>query len=246
MSTINYKINHIQEIIPILDSLKGNLILAVDWDNCVSLTDGCDYPLRDPLYPYNDSLLNGDGRAVHDTFKEVNARKIPWFIITARLQGHSAIDLSYHKSIDTIYAKTECFNNCIINATDAMHEVLPELSKHQYLTPSTPELGRYNSITYNNIIFAGGTDNKGKVLMDNIKQRRFTDFKYLVFIDNDYQNIVSVSDTFKDHDLRKKLITIYYHQYPQLTTSNTSDKRYKTQKCIRPNKFGSCMYNTCQ
>jgi hypothetical protein len=247
MSIVNYQITHIQQIISILDSLNGRIIVAVDWDNVISLSDGCDLPLRDPIYPYEDPLFNGDGQAVHDTFKELNARSIPWFIITARLHGNSALDLTYHKSLDTIYAKTACFNSCIINATDAMHEALPELSKQNILTPSSPELGKYNSITYNNIVFAGGqpTSNKGPILIDNIKRKRLKNFDYLVFIDNDYQNIVNVANIFKDEGLRKKLITIYYFQYPQLTSSKTSNSRYQTHKCERSNKFGSCMRTTC-
>ena len=248
MSTINYQIDHIQQIIPILDSLTGTIIVAVDWDNCISLTDGCDYPLRDPLFPYKDPLANGDGQAVHDTFKELNIKKIPWFIITARLHGNSALDLTYHRSIDTIYAKTECFNRCIISATDAMHDVLPELSKQNVLTPSSPELGKYNSIIYNNIVFAGGnqSSNKGPVLIYNIKYGKLNGFDYIVFIDNDYQNIVNVAHAFKEQGLRKKLITIYYPQFPQLINKPSFNNKYQTHKCERSNKFGSCMRNTCQ
>lgn len=246
MSTVNYEINHIQQIIPIIDSLKGSIIVAVDWDNCISLTDGCDLPLRDPIEPYNNPTNNGNGRAVHQTFRELNSKNIKWFIITARLHGNSALDLSYHKSIDTIYAKTACFNSCIINATNAMHDALPELSKQKLLTPVKPELGKYNSITYNNIIFAGGSNGKAKVLIDNIKHKKLNNFTYLIFIDNDYQNILSVSNAFKTHGIRDKLISIFYPQFPQLTSSNISNSKYQTYKCERTNKFGSCMKHTCQ
>jgi hypothetical protein len=46
-------IHHIRDILPIMDNLKGNIIAAFDWDNCISLLDGCDLPLRDPSNRYN-------------------------------------------------------------------------------------------------------------------------------------------------------------------------------------------------
>lgn len=246
MSEPNYLIKHITEIKNIIDSLEGYIMAAFDWDNCISLTDGCNLPLRDPI----TDDLNGSGDQVLEFFDYLNKINIPWFIITARLKGRNE---DYYFN-DTAYLKKYYFNSYIISEVHSMMEALPplhlknrtqkvmspEIIKH--ISYKDPDLPPYinHSIRYHNIIFAGGrcseTTNKGPVLIYYIRHDIIpNNFDYFLFIDNDIKHINSVISSFTQYGLRDKLIAIYYPQNPYLIRQLPigTSVNYKIGPCIQ-------------
>lgn len=232
-------INHISQIVDIVDTLHGTIIIAFDWDNCISLVDGCNLPLRDPLDP-DDPRENGNGERVLETFDALNQRRIKYFVITSRLKG---------LNIELIMGKTNLFGartpypyrrvralECIKEHAMAFHEALPFLSKDihnnpiQGLNPPDPVIKEHRrdglryaySIIFENIIFAGSSSkthrsNKGYALvhyMANGILPTADQFDHFIFVDNEMRHINNVISAFEEAGFQDKLIPIYYPQDP--------------------------------
>lgn len=255
------EISHISQILDIIHELHGVIIIAFDWDNCISLVDSCNLPLRDPLNP-NNSYENGDGSSVLTTFNEINEMGVPFFVITSRLKGYSIDNLIrtnnlFSKSHHTMYSRRVHTIECIKNDVRAMHQAIPVLSPQSHshplpgLNPDEPNVIIHKkngapyaaSIIFENVIFAGShrpayPSNKGYALINYMALGILppaTDFDYIIFVDNEFKHIKNAQTAFGEAGIRHKLIPVYYPQNPPL------DARKNQELCEQTHFIDDCL-----
>lgn len=240
------QIDHISQILDIIDELDGKIIVGLDWDNCISLVDSCNRPLRDPLNAEN-SYENGDGKLVLDTFDELNRRMIPFFVITSRLKGYNISDIVRRNELfpnnNIVASRVTRTLECIKENVRAMHDALPPLApqydKNQIsgLNPKEPRIMLHkrngtpyaSSIFFENVIFAGSQrlmypSNKGGALTNYMRLGIIpSNFDYFIFVDNEMRHIQNVISAFEDDQILDKLISVYYPQQPLLTSRANRD-----------------------
>jgi hypothetical protein len=252
-------ITSITELLPILTELSrenSNVLIGFDWDNTVSLENGCNTPLR-------------EGDTTLDFFKQVNDLNIPWFVLTARLRGDSLLEDTYyteplyitfdlddddtqdfgewislplappHTEAPSVNDKKERRKRCVRKFVKGMHKALPPLdnaSNIAGLYPTLPqaiETPDYQTIIiYKGIVFAGG--GKGialnKLLDDNVLPN---DFDRFVFVDNDRGHVNSVIQAFTERGQREKLLAVHYNQDPLLRCE--TERHFSISKCLKEN-----------
>ena len=262
-------INHISEIINIVSYLKDKYILgAFDWDNCISLTDGCNLPLRDPKLEVNPRFFNpvkdnGDGKKVLETFNSLNDYNVNWFVLTARLGGDGSKEIIETTDFPRKFTqddKVARVNKCVIDSVNDIWKILP-FNNHKYqsgsrLFPLIPtemrhleiisgKRSEFTTFIYGGVIYSGSStsdSNKGRALIKSIIFGILPDpddFDYIIFVDNDDYNIKSVIDEFNKVGLRHKLIPIYYPQNPPV--KRYSQDRYEVAgPCTSRFSFEKC------
>lgn len=237
------EISHIREVLDIIDGLDGRIIIGFDWDNCISLINGCNLPLRDSV---DDVYNNGDGDLVLRVFEELNQAKIPFFVMTSRLKGYSLDDFAntdeYFPGLDDWEIRRSRTIECVKRNVRSMHRALPFLSPEEHnnplpgLNPREPEvvvhkrhgIAYASSIIFENIIFAGShgglyRSNKGFALINYMILGILpaaNKFDHFIFVDNDMMHVNNIIHAFDDAGIRDKLIILYYPQHPELNMQN--------------------------
>lgn len=232
-----HKFNEITNIISELNPETNKIIIGFDWDNCISLYNGCQSPLR-------------DGVETTETLDYINDLQILWFIITARFGGKDPSTKSAFNQQQNDTTSTSHAGICIGNMVESMYEELPPMKdripvgkidtddvlliKHQFGASNVEKTGY--TIINNGVIFAGGkTDNfnKGKAIISYMAMGYLPpviDWDYFVFVDNDLTNVIQVENAFKVNGFYDKLITIYYPQTPLLY--GTCQNSYNASQCF--------------
>lgn len=199
---------------------EAKILVALDWDNTVSLVDGTFFPLREG---YLTQYI------IYQIFGSYKAEP---FILTSRCHGlgmayagFSASEASYkmHRQLPTLY-KTKIFkewrvcNFSIPNKLDKSSETLGE------------------AMIFDGVLFAGSANllrsAKGSAiayLTDGAKIQHdngaFTtlqlNYDYLIFVDDLYLNIDDFALVFADRPDKSKITLVHY---PQVTPDNLENK----------------------
>jgi hypothetical protein len=189
------KIQHINQLSPLVEYLRNKKVVAAfDWDNCISLTNGCNLPLRDPNTTINSKYFdqvanNQSGENTVEFFNLLNDFNVNWFILTARMRGDGYKEIENSYKFDDISPENinRKISHCIGLATHSIWEALPPFNYHNYsmLSPlftndNVIELKHtdiikqkehtFTTCICNNIVYAGSSSkhvdsNKGKALI---------------------------------------------------------------------------------
>lgn len=266
-------INHMEELTEITSYIANKKVIAgFDWDNCISLTNGCNLPLRDPKKSgdrkHDPVSTNSDGKRTIKFFNFLNENNINWFVLTARLNGDGFDEIVNTTEFPITYSimdKINKINNCIFKGTSIMWEALPgcfenhkhsEISKlftnnnvieltHIDIIKNVPE--KFTTYLCNNVIYAGAsgriTSNKGRAFIRMIIHNYLpNDFDYVMFVDNDDYNLHAVIDEFTKVGLRHKLLPIFFPQNPKV-------EKYGSKNPAEGENLGPCItrmnFNSC-
>ena len=194
LENINQLLKHIPK--------EGKVLVASDWDNTISLIDGCVDPLRE-----NQQTLEVIGK-IKDTGH-------PFLIVTSRMHGYSKTNR--RQGLTVVKVKDELAKNLTMLTATKIPSLEPIFDPDK--TKGLVELNnRKNKVIFNsvlidkNIMFAGShTDYemKGPALTWIIDQDYLlTKPEIIVFIDDDPKYIASVREAFKDRD--EQVILLYY------------------------------------
>jgi hypothetical protein len=223
------QIENIHDILAIINHLHGmRVICAFDWDNTISLRNGCNLPLR-------------EGRDTSETLQTLNNLGVMWFIATSRYSGFDFDTppikdlLNQNVGELTDSEQKRIFNQCVITGVHQKYIALPPLA-HQAmvgysgLNPQDVVSIRIsdrgenpnNVLIYGNVIYSGGlgkdnSSNKGRAfvkLMANGILPSSNLFDAFIFVDNDIGHIQAVIDEFDSSGFGYKLLPIYYPQLP--------------------------------
>lgn len=234
-----YVIDSFDEIKIILEDLnpnKNRIIMGFDWDNCISLYNGCQSPLRE-----NEITI--------DVFDYINKMNILWFIITARFGGDDpSTSINFDEAPDEI--KLSHSGICIKKMVDSMYEELSPMVnrinvgrldtenvliiKHEFGGISDENCAY--SIINRGVVFAGGRSdnfNKGKAILNYMAMGFLPpvmDWDVFIFVDNDLDNVIKVENAFRAGGFSNKLITVYYPQIPLLY--GKCNNNYNPKRCF--------------
>lgn len=191
---------------------RGEIVIAYDWDNTISLENGSHSPLRE-----------GDltSRVITDLFKIYFAQ---FFILTSRFEGEPVEDI---------------ISSAITN-TRLMHNALPILKETSILNDPCYQYGFFpiensdrEAFFCKGVLFAGAKE--GSYPVKGIALRQLADgqefyiskarnsgrqrklmvnfqFDHLIFVDNLIHNIRSAEAAFSNYTGRGKLHFIHYEQ----------------------------------
>jgi hypothetical protein len=237
-------ISSIKQVIDIIDDIKTPIVIGFDWDNCISLSNGCNFPFRE------DDITS-------NVFKQLNKKNIPWFVMTSRLQG-----ISYNTQIlKQINPKLtlQQFNQCIINMINNMELFLKELDHYNTPKLNTPTLTTFVDIDdkcnihfTKNVVFAGGISYyydllskrlkiltcKGYAFKKMVENNLLPRFKTFIYVDNDIVHLNAIITIFKELkklnlvDKDVNLICLFYPQIPLISSLENCDV-YDIDKCFR-------------
>jgi hypothetical protein len=235
-------IQSIMDMYPIMDRItssgKKRVYVASDWDNCITMYDGCNLPLR-------------DGEDTKNFFSMLNEIGIPWFVLTSRYHGIKREEIASSLVVQAEKASGRRFDvpnmdklieytsNCLAKDVLDMISALPALDPS--VNRLTGNIGSVDTlviydlpmyqkdeliILHRNVVFAGTRNpseearnsNKGIAFDLMIKrgmlpQPDSTD--YFIFMDNDLPKIQDVIQAAELIGIRDKLIPIYYPQEPR-------------------------------
>jgi len=201
------EIASINEILEIVGDIRKNhpydsIVAASDWDGTISLNEGEEQPLRE----------ENTARVFEKLVEEFEVDPI---ILTARYHG---------ENFDELECDPAVFKKHVSETVKRMHAALPILKISSFPILRTggniahfkiaDENGSYTVMMQDGIIFAGSPaltpPIKGKVLRRFVERLPKKLIDHLLFIDNDYDNILSVKEAFKDHPEKHKIILLYY------------------------------------
>lgn len=216
IDSINAIYNLISDIRSKIQSETPKIAVAFDWDNTISMVDGCELPLREE-----------NTKEVIDNLVTLLNAKI--FVLTSRLDGGS---------VDQVGKNA-------LNMAKRMHQALPILTQSTPLKGVGDfQIKDTNShVLYDNgIVFAGSSDDdnpcstsgscKGKALAQLIdgvdiqtgekeyKKVNLGEFDVLIFVDNDKGHLDAVQEAFAQRPDKDKIHLIYYKQNPKLGTES--------------------------
>ncbi len=214
-----YKIDNINAIYNLISDIRAKeqnetpkILVAFDWDNTISMVDGCELPLRE----------ENTKEVIENLATHLNTKI---FVLTSRLNGGNVDQVG---------------KNSLIIAK-RMHQALPILTQSTPLkgVGDFQIKDTNNYVLYDNgIVFAGSSDNdkscstsgscKGKALAQLIdgvdiqtgenefKKVNLGEFDVLIFVDNDRGHLDAVQEAFAQRPDREKIHLIYYKQNPKL------------------------------
>lgn len=232
-------IEKLEDIINTLGYFENKrIICAFDWDNTISLRNGCNFPLR-------------DGQNTVQVMEILNDINVMWFVLTSRYAGMDVNTPSIQKLIPSSYDKIKLFNNCIKAGIDQKYTVLPPLkvqAQKGYKGLNPPDVVSIKlrtennledtALIYGNVVYSGsskGQSNKGKALiklMANGILPTAMMFDFFIFVDNDMDHINSVIDEFNKAGLENKIVPIYYPQEPLLMMDDSCDLNFRLDECL--------------
>jgi hypothetical protein len=236
-------VESIKEIQDFISSLnpKSKILVISDWDNCISLYNGCEGPLR-------------EGKKTENFFNFLNSKNIQWFIMTSRLNGKDFEGfgdfVKDHPEISKEKIKEKSYT-CFMKMVDSMNEELPALNNLtnslEDLNPPFPlEYKRSNigsrkmnvyGLIYGNIVFAGSPKSsnssvysKANAISDLMVKRlipSIEDLDYLIFIDDSKINCNKVTLKYKYDQIYSNRVYVFHYQ--QLPRSDSQNRKLCTR-----------------
>lgn len=231
------EIGNISEILGFIKDLGGKrVICGFDWDNTISMRNGCNVPLR-------------DGNVTIETMDALNKMNVMWFIATSRYAGVNVeapiIQKLLKQRMDELSSSGQgrTFNECVKTGVQEKYNALPPLAQQAqvgYAGLNPPDVTAIRlldekespdtALIYGNVIYSGGrgkdfTSNKGRAfvkLMANGILPAANMFDVLIFVDNDLEHIKAVIKEFDNSGFGDKLLPIYYPQLPMTLPEDSS------------------------
>lgn len=198
-------ITSISEVLKIVQNIRrlhpnDFIVAALDWDETISHSDGEESIFREEI-----TL-----RIVEKLVDQLNVNP---FILTARYAGTGFDDLEDEA--------LKNFKLAVASVVNRMNNALPILERSTIFQTNgkirsfkmVDENGTNSVMFQDGIVFAGSSTQtrsiKGKVLTRFLERTPKT-VDHLLFLDDNFENILAAQEAFKNHPERHKVTLLYY------------------------------------